>query len=152
MTGDRGGEANPHLRRSPRLLSARARYSHPTSEPKLTITGSRQFVSWLREMRASLAFTTYQTGKLFLLGLQNDGRLSIFERTFERCMGLCAAGQDDPVSEMDVSTVAQRGIGGDRQESIEHGRSRVSIHAAQPQGAARGQAQAAGARDDARDR
>ena len=64
------------------------------SEPKLTISGSRQFISWLREMRASLAFTTYQTGKLFLLGLQTDGRLSIFERTFERCMGLCAAGPD----------------------------------------------------------
>ena len=64
------------------------------SEPKLTISGSRQFISWLREMRASVAFTTYQTGKLFLLGLQADGRLSIFERTFERCMGLCAAGPD----------------------------------------------------------
>jgi uncharacterized protein (TIGR03032 family) len=38
--------------------------------------------------RASLAFTTYQAGKLFLIGLKPDGRLSIFERTFSRCMGL----------------------------------------------------------------
>jgi uncharacterized protein (TIGR03032 family) len=41
---------------------------------------------------ASLAFTTYQTGKLFLIGLGPEGRLSIFERTFSRCMGLAADG------------------------------------------------------------
>src|SRR5438874_928643 len=52
---------------------------------------SRQFASWLREQRVSIAFTTYQAGKLFLIGLQDDGRLSVFERTFDRCMGLCAA-------------------------------------------------------------
>ena len=37
--------------------------------------------------------TTYQTGKLFLIGLQPNGRLSIFERTFNRCMGLWGNGQ-----------------------------------------------------------
>ena len=41
----------------------------------------------------SLLFTTYQTGKLFLLGTQPDGRLSAFERTFNRCMGLYATPQ-----------------------------------------------------------
>jgi len=41
----------------------------------------------------SLAFTTYQTGKMFLLGRQPDGRLSVFERTFNRCMGLCTGDQ-----------------------------------------------------------
>jgi uncharacterized protein (TIGR03032 family) len=56
--------------------------------PKLEITGSRQFTAWLAEQRASLAFTTYQAGKLFLIGLKEDGRLSVFERSFERCMGL----------------------------------------------------------------
>src|SRR5678816_559847 len=61
------------------------------SAPKLEIAGSRNFAAWLREQRASLAFTTYQTGKLFLIGLRPDGKLSIFERTFERCMGLAVA-------------------------------------------------------------
>jgi len=61
-----------------------------TQAPTFEIHGSRQFTSWLREIRASLAFTTYQSGKLFLLGLQDDGRFSVFERTFERVMGLCA--------------------------------------------------------------
>jgi uncharacterized protein (TIGR03032 family) len=58
-------------------------------QPELEIAGSRQFSSWLAEQRASVAFTTYQAGKLFLVGLQESGQLSIFERTFSRCMGLC---------------------------------------------------------------
>ena len=61
--------------------------------PALELTGSRQFTSWLHEQRASLAFTTYQSGKLFLIGMQNDGRLSVFERTFNRCMGLWSDAQ-----------------------------------------------------------
>jgi uncharacterized protein (TIGR03032 family) len=60
------------------------------SQPQLEISGSRQFPSWLLEQRLSLAFTTYQSGKLFLIGLKPDGALSVFERTFERCMGLCS--------------------------------------------------------------
>lgn len=56
--------------------------------PKVELTASRQFTSWLHEQNASLAFTTYQSGKLFLIGLREDGRLSVFERTFNRCLGL----------------------------------------------------------------
>ncbi len=52
------------------------------------INASRQFTSWMFEQKLSFLFTTYQTGKLFLIGLQSDGRLSVFERTFNRCMGL----------------------------------------------------------------
>jgi uncharacterized protein (TIGR03032 family) len=61
--------------------------------PKLEFLPSRQFPEWLAERRASLAFTTYQAGKLFLIGLQPNGRLSLFERTFNRCMGLAATDQ-----------------------------------------------------------
>jgi len=57
-------------------------------KPKLEITGSRQLTSWMFEQNVSICFTTYQTGKLFLIGLKQDGKLSIFERTFNRCMGL----------------------------------------------------------------
>jgi hypothetical protein len=60
-----------------------------TSTPSLEITTSRHFTSWLKEQQLSLAVTTYQIGKLFLLGLKNSGELSIFERSFNRCMGLC---------------------------------------------------------------
>src|SRR5262245_1116575 len=58
--------------------------------PALEVVASRQLPAWLVEQRASLAFTTYQTGKLFLIGLSAPDRLSIFERTFNRCMGLAA--------------------------------------------------------------
>lgn len=64
-----------------------------TPEEKLVLTPSRQFPNWLAEHGISLAFTTYQAGKLFLVGLRADGRLSIFERTFNRSMGLWADGQ-----------------------------------------------------------
>ncbi len=63
-----------------------------TAVRQLELIASRQFPDWLAEQRVSLAFTTYQAGKLFLLGLQPDRALSVFERTFNRCMGLCAAG------------------------------------------------------------
>lgn len=56
--------------------------------PALEFAPSRQFPDWLAQMRTSLAFTTYQAGKLFLIGLQPDGRLSLFERTLNRCLGL----------------------------------------------------------------
>jgi uncharacterized protein (TIGR03032 family) len=65
----------------------------PTAEPRFELTCSRQFPDWLAEHNLSLAFTTYQAGKLFLLGRQPDGRLSVFERTFNRCMGLWSDGQ-----------------------------------------------------------
>ena len=61
------------------------------AEPRLDIMGSRQFNSWLAESDLSLAFTTYQTGKVFFIGLQPEGQHSIFERTFNRCMGMCVA-------------------------------------------------------------
>lgn len=57
--------------------------------PKFDISTSRQFSSWLHEQNVSLVFTTYQAGKIFLLGLQANGRLSVFERTLSRCMGMC---------------------------------------------------------------
>jgi uncharacterized protein (TIGR03032 family) len=57
--------------------------------PALELSTSRQFLAWMAEQKLSLALTTYQIGKLFLLGLKPDDTLSVFERTFNRCMGLC---------------------------------------------------------------
>ena len=62
-------------------------------EPWLDVSTSRRFVSWLIDQKTSLAFTTYQAGKVFLLGVNPDNRISIFERTFTRCMGLWADGK-----------------------------------------------------------
>lgn len=58
---------------------------------KFALTSSRNFPEWLAATRMSVAFTTYQAGKLFLLGVRPDGRLSVFERTFARSMGLAVS-------------------------------------------------------------
>jgi uncharacterized protein (TIGR03032 family) len=66
----------------------------PAAEgPWIEVFGSPGFPGWLAEQHLSLAFTTYQTGKLFFLGRKPDGRLTVFERTFNRAMGLCGDGQ-----------------------------------------------------------
>ena len=59
------------------------------------ITASRGFVDWLVSQDVSLAISTYQTGKLFLIGHNPNGQFSVFERTFERAMGL--AGNDQTI-------------------------------------------------------
>jgi len=65
----------------------------PTSQPKFEILTSRHFAGWLAEQRASIAFTTYQVGKIFIMGLNPDGKLHLTERTFNRAMGLGGNGQ-----------------------------------------------------------
>lgn len=57
---------------------------------QLEINATRHFTSWMASQSVSLMLTTYEAGKLFSLGVQGDGRLSVFERTMPRCMGLFA--------------------------------------------------------------
>jgi uncharacterized protein (TIGR03032 family) len=60
---------------------------------RFELTASRQFTSWLAETGASLTVTTYQSGKVILIGSNaNTGRLSVFERTLERPMGVAFDG------------------------------------------------------------
>jgi uncharacterized protein (TIGR03032 family) len=65
----------------------------PREEPWVQAYYSSDLFGWLSDQRISLAFTTYQTGKLFLIGRRAGGQVSIFERTFNRCMGLWTDGQ-----------------------------------------------------------
>ncbi len=65
----------------------------PVRESGFEIFTSRQFPAWLAGQRVSLAFTAYQTGTLFLVGLKLSGRLSVHTRTFNRAMGLWSDGQ-----------------------------------------------------------
>jgi uncharacterized protein (TIGR03032 family) len=62
--------------------------------PWVNLYGSRHLVGWLTEQNISLAFTTYQAGKLFLLGRRPDGQLAVHERSFPRCMGLWSDGDN----------------------------------------------------------
>ncbi|MEL6792195.1 MAG: TIGR03032 family protein [Pseudomonadota bacterium] len=59
-----------------------------TEAPALSLSASRGFAAWLAGVDGALAFTTYQSGKLFFVGVKDDGGLSIFERSFPRCMGM----------------------------------------------------------------
>lgn len=63
------------------------------NDPWVEVTGSPRLAAWLAEQKVSLAFTTYQSGKLFLMGHKPDGGLAVVERTFNRAMGLWADGQ-----------------------------------------------------------
>ncbi len=54
----------------------------------LQIVASNGFSEWLDHSKLSIAFTTYRMGKLFLLGRKPGGQLSVFERTFNRSMGI----------------------------------------------------------------
>lgn len=54
----------------------------------IQISHSRNFLSWLRSQDISLALTTYQTSRLMLVGVNNEGKFSGFERIFNRAMGL----------------------------------------------------------------
>jgi uncharacterized protein (TIGR03032 family) len=57
-------------------------------EKKLEITTSVGFGEWLKAHNGSLAFTTYQVGKILCVGTNPDASVHISERTFPRCMGL----------------------------------------------------------------
>ena len=67
--------------------------SEQPEKPNFEVRPSRQFVNWMAEQELSLGFSTYQSGKVFLLGHNQQKRLSIFERSFPRPMGLWTNGQ-----------------------------------------------------------
>jgi uncharacterized protein (TIGR03032 family) len=66
----------------------------PGAEPQITapgatqITVSRGLSGWLRSNATSLAFTSYQTGQLFLVGNHPNGTVSFNQQTFTRAMGV----------------------------------------------------------------
>jgi uncharacterized protein (TIGR03032 family) len=59
-------------------------------EPKVRVSCSPGFLDWLAAEGVGVAFTTYQTNRLFLVGRRDDGRLAAFERLLDRPMGLAA--------------------------------------------------------------
>jgi|SRR4051812_20210943 len=74
-----------------RMREAKTTLAETATGERFALTHSRHFPQWLAGTRGSLAFTTYQAGKIFFLGIKPDGGLSVFERTFPRAMGLAAS-------------------------------------------------------------
>jgi len=63
----------------------------PTNSPAVAMQGSEHLHQWLDSEHISLAFTTYQTNRLFLVGCKNNGHLSVNQRLFDKPMGLYAS-------------------------------------------------------------
>lgn len=68
-----------------------------TLDPATTVPSVQTIVSpglpnWLLRHQTSFAFTSYQTGQLFLVGVMPDGGLSLNQQNYSQAMGLCAQG------------------------------------------------------------
>jgi len=59
--------------------------------PAVTMQGTNHLYQWLESEQISLAFTTYQTNRLFLVGCKENGHLAVNERLFDKPMGLYAS-------------------------------------------------------------
>jgi uncharacterized protein (TIGR03032 family) len=57
------------------------------------ISVSRGFGNWLIRNNCSLAFSSYQTGQLFLVGMLPNGQVSFHQQNYMRAMGLHATPQ-----------------------------------------------------------
>ncbi len=57
------------------------------------ISVSRGFGNWLVRANCSLAFTSYQTGQLFLVGMLPNGQVSFHQQNYVRAMGVHATPQ-----------------------------------------------------------
>jgi uncharacterized protein (TIGR03032 family) len=49
--------------------------------------------AWMRRNQVSIAFTSYQSGRMYLLGSDPTGRLSFHERIYQRAMGIVGNSQ-----------------------------------------------------------
>ncbi len=74
----------------------------PAQPQPVNISCTRGLADWLLRNQVSLAFTSYQTGRLYLVGVDDNKRVSFHERFLARAMGLWA----DP-QRLVVSTLFQ---------------------------------------------
>src|SRR4029450_8221118 len=87
----------------------------------VNISCTRGLADWLLRNNVSLAFTSYQTGRLYLVGVDDQKRVAFQERFLARAMGLWADQQRVLVSTIfqvwrfeNVLPVPHSGIGPDR--------------------------------------
>jgi uncharacterized protein (TIGR03032 family) len=62
----------------------------PGESGPVNISCTRGLADWLLRNNVSLAFTSYQTGRLYLVGVDDQGRVAFQERFLARAMGLWA--------------------------------------------------------------
>lgn len=62
-------------------------------EDAALLLGSPNLAGWLAQTDVSLAFTTYQAGRLFMIGRKPDGTMRAHERHVDHCQGLWTDGE-----------------------------------------------------------
>lgn len=65
----------------------------PAEDAGPILFGSPGLAAWLIQQNVSLAFTTYQAGRLFMIGRKPDGTMRAHERMIEHCQGLWTDGE-----------------------------------------------------------
>ncbi len=65
----------------------------PAADPGAMLLGSPALAEWLARENVSLAFTTYQAGRLFMIGRKPGGAMRAHERHVDHCQGLWTDGQ-----------------------------------------------------------
>lgn len=73
------------------MATRRAEPKHAPPAGRMILT-SPGLSAWLAQQQVSLALTTYQAGRLFLVGRKPDGGLRAHERLIEHCQGLWTDG------------------------------------------------------------
>ena len=76
---------------SPEFIDTAATVAPPPQVVEKTV--SRGLAAWLVANHLSLAISSYQTGRVYLVGSDAQGRVSFFERLFERAMGIVGNAQ-----------------------------------------------------------
>lgn len=71
---------------------AEGKPAEPSADGKSKISVSRGMAGWLLSNKVSMAFTSYQTGQLFLVGVMSNGTVSFNQQHFQRAMGVCYQG------------------------------------------------------------
>src|SRR5438045_9614576 len=61
----------------------------PPAEDNVKIGVSRGLRQWLVDNRTSFAVSSYQSGRLILVGAMADGNVSIHQQRYDRVMGIC---------------------------------------------------------------
>jgi len=80
----------------PEAAASKSRAAKPPlnlTQLKVEKSCSRGLAGWLAGNRISLAISSYQTGRVYLVGSDKQGRVSFFERIFERAMGIVGNAQ-----------------------------------------------------------
>jgi hypothetical protein len=78
---------------TPAQASPQQRAPLDLTQLKVEKSCSRGLATWLSSNRVSLAISSYQTGRVYLVGSDQQGRVSFFERIFERAMGIVGNAQ-----------------------------------------------------------